>query len=98
MDVFQLYRFTSDLGRLITWMDMTEDKLASVTETSGEDRGQMDASLRDTQAIQSEINRKKPELTALLSNIQVSGVYIMLLLSLFAPTSKTYQPIRPKPS
>lgn len=73
MDVFQLYRFTSDLGRLITWMDMTEDKLASVTETSGEDRGQMDASLRDTQAIQSEINRKKPELTALLSNIQVSG-------------------------
>ena len=38
MDVFQLYRFTSDLGRLVTWMEMTEDKLASVSETSGEDK------------------------------------------------------------
>mgnify|MGYP001793280452 FL=1 len=71
MDVFQLYRFTSDLGRLVTWMEMTEDKLASVSETSGEDKGQMEASLRETQAIQNEINRKKPELTALLNTIQV---------------------------
>ena len=71
MDVFQLYRFTSDLGRLLTWMEMTEDKLASVSETSGEDKGQMEACLRETQAIQNEINRKKPELTALLNTIQV---------------------------
>ena len=79
MDVFQLYRFTSDLGRLLTWMEMTEDKLASVSETSGEDKGQMEACLRETQAIQNEINRKKPELTALLNTIQVC-IYNFLLL------------------
>lgn len=70
MDLLCLYRFTNDLGRLLAWMELTEDKLASVSKPVDE-KGQVEVCLRETQAIQSEIGRKKPELASLLNNVQV---------------------------
>jgi len=50
---------------------MAEEKLSSVSQP-GEERTEVEGSLKETQAIQNEISRKKPELAVLLSNVQVN--------------------------
>ena len=68
-----LTRFTSDLGRLQTWLDLTEEKLGSVSKT-GDDVDGLDTGLKEAQVLQSEISRKKPELTAVLNSVQVKRI------------------------
>jgi len=64
------FRFNSDAGRLLAWLDMTNEKLASLSTTS-DDKPELESRLRESQSLQSEITRKKPELNLLVSNAQV---------------------------
>lgn len=56
--------------RMTKWLEMAEERLQPVS-TSGANRTQVETSLREAVNIQSELARKKPELSALTGSAQV---------------------------
>lgn len=66
------------MSRLLTWLELTEDRLKSTLSRPGEDKSEIDQSLRDAQHLQGEVSRKKPELNALMANVQVTAFLCLL--------------------
>lgn len=74
-------------SKLSTWLDMMSQKLHALSSSAdatdsrggkGEDKSMVEATLREAQSLHAEIIRKRPELSSLLNNCQVSNALYII--------------------